>query len=193
MKVDIKIPNVTLGDWTVEGFEVPEGDMSQAIARAMGRRWVPAGKYVGLKRNGVMVMSNTPDEINDFMPFVNKAHGDILINGLGLGCVVKALLEECSVDSITIIEKSLDVIAITSPSFNDPRIQIVHADGLEYTPPRGARYDAVWHDIWDYITADNLKEMDLFHKKYKSRLKLGGFQMSWCRPECLKLARRGSW
>lgn len=82
-------------------------------------------------------MSNTPDEIRDFQSFVRKAKGKILINGLGLGVLLKALLEKEDVTQITVIEKSEDVIKLVSGSITDKRVSIINADAFEYKPPKG--------------------------------------------------------
>ena len=132
-------------------------------------------------------MSNTPDEIRDFSYFVSVAYGSVLINGLGLGVVVKALLNKPDITKVKVVEKSADVITLVADTYlKDPRVEIVQADCFEYKPPKGERYDAVWHDIWDEICADNLPEMQRLHRKYRKRT---GFQGSWCRLQCERAAR----
>ena len=54
-------------------------------------------------------------------------------------------------------------------------------DAFEYKPPKGKRYDAVWHDIWDGICTDNLKDMKKLHRKYG---KNSNYQASWARGLC---------
>lgn len=89
MKIDMSfLPDGISGAWKIETFEVKERELSQMISIMKTDRGVPGGTYKALKRGSTVVMSNTPDEINDFMHFVRKAHGSILINGLGtrIGC-----------------------------------------------------------------------------------------------------------
>lgn len=167
MRIDIDVPDGISGNWKVETFEVKDRDFSQMISMFKTGRGVPSGTYKRLMRNGICIMSNTPDEISDFMQFVWIAKGCILINGLGLGVLLKALLNKPEVTEITVIEKSEDVIKLVAPTYlTDSRVIIINADAFEYKPPKDKKYDAVWHDIWDNICADNLDEMKTLHRKY---------------------------
>lgn len=187
MKVDMSfLPDGVSGNWRIETFEVPKEDFSQIISMLKTGRGVAAGIYKRLKRDETVVMSNTPDEIRDFSHFTRHANGSVLINGLGLGCVVKVLLDKPEITKITVIEKSRDVINLVLPHFNDNRLNVIHADAFEYVPPKSERFDAVWHDIWDYICADNLKEMSTLHRKYSRKAE---WQDSWAKPQCQRLMR----
>ena len=182
------LPDGVSGNWSVSTFKVPENDFSQIISMYKSGRGVPAGTYKRLKRNGTVVMSNTPDEIRDFSYFVRISHGSILINGLGLGCVVKKLLNKSEVTKITVIEKNEDVIKLVAPYFKDERLTVIHADAFEYTPAKGEHFNFVWHDIWDYICSDNLKEMSKLHRKYGRST---DWQDSWAKSICQSYMRRG--
>ena len=182
MKIDIDVPNGTSGDWTVESFTVEHNDFSQHISLMKTGRGVPAGNYKRLMRSGTCVMSNTPDEIRDFMRFVRIAKGSILVNGLGLGVLLRALLNKPEVTDVTVIESSEDVIKLVAPTYlSDSRVTIINDDAFKYNPPKDKRYNAVWHDIWDYICSDNLAEMKKLHRKYGRR---ADYQESWCRWNC---------
>jgi hypothetical protein len=190
VKCDINVPDGVSGEWKVSTFVVDEEAAKWESVRAvvssggMGRG-VPAGTYKSLHRGGTLVMSNTPDEIRDQMSFVYSAEGDVLINGLGLGVTLKLILAKPEVTSVTVIEKSQDVINLVAPTYlTDKRVNIINADALEYKPPKGKKFDAVWHDIWDYICADNLKEMTKLHLKYGSKTK---WQDSWCKYLCQRM------
>jgi hypothetical protein len=184
MKIDIDIPDGKSGDWSVETFEVSKEAAEFENMRAMfsySARTIDPGTYKKLKRNGTIVMSNTPVEIDDFRRFVSFAHGDILVNGLGLGVLLKALLNKPEDKSVTVIEKSEDVIKLVAPYIKDKRVKIIHADAFTWKPPKIQKYDYVWHDIWDNICSDNLVEMSKLHRKYGKRTE---HQYSWCREKC---------
>ena len=133
-------------------------------------------------------MSNTPDEIRDHRVFIHQAKGDILINGLGLGVILEILLPKPEVTSITVIEKDPEVISLVAPYFKDEKkLTIINADALEYTSPKGKRYNAVWHDIWDDITLSNLKDMKKLHRKYGRKC---DWQGSWARWMCEEHGRK---
>lgn len=185
-KFDIPVPEGESGNFKVEYFEVSEEDAKLFNIRAMmsaGGRGIEAGRYVKLKRGNTMVMSNTPAEIADHREFFFQAKGNILINGLGLGVCIFYLLQNKSeeITSITVIEKEPDVINLISPYIKDDRVDIICADAFEYQPPKGKRYDCVWHDIWDAICSDNLPDMHRLHRKYGRK---ADWQGSWCRWLC---------
>jgi hypothetical protein len=180
------IPDGQAGDWKIQTFTISEGQAKvsrfRAIINGHGRGGVAEGTYRQLSRNGTVVMSNTPDELRDSRYFVNRATGSVLINGLGLGCIIGQLLEKEDVTEITVIEKSREVIRLVGKYYReDKRVRIIHGDAFKWQPPKGKVYDAVWHDIWDFITTDNLPEMHRLHRKYGRRAK---YQESWCRWIC---------
>ena len=136
--------------------------------------------------------------------------GHVLINGLGLGMVAAAMLDaevrcpkcqqyphhgDCncvhvagepnfqfSVDKVTVIENSPDVIALVGPTLMKryssllPRLEIIEADAFTYKPPKGIRYSVVWHDIWPDLCTDNLKTIGTLHRRYGRRC---DWQGSW--------------
>lgn len=192
MNVEIKVPDGESGPWKVETFVVSEEDAARFNMRAMfhpGCRTIEPGTYKKLTRNGSIIMSNTPAEISDHLTFIYRARrwgGDILINGLGLGVALTAILEREHCIYITVIEQSEDVIKLVAPTFaDDPRISIIHADAFTYKPEKGKRFTCVWHDIWDNICADNLPEMTKLHRKYGSKT---DWQGSWCKHLCKRYA-----
>jgi hypothetical protein len=178
----VEIPEGVSGDWRVERFTVDHPDF-HSMVRGRG---VPVGEtFTRLMRGPILVMSDTPAEMRDHRGPVINASGSCLINGLGIGMVLRAVLAKPEVTDVTVVELSEDVIKLVAPSYQDPRVTIVHADAFEYKPPKGRRYQMVWHDIWDYICADNLPEMHRLHRKYGRR---ADWQGSWCRERCERAA-----
>ena len=137
-------------------------------------------------------MTDTPSELRDLREPARRAVGGrVLVNGLGLGIVLQAVLEEPAVEHLTVVEASDDVITLVAPHWVERyggRLTVVHADAFKWRPPRGARYEVVWHDIWDDITTDNLAGMRRLHAKYSRRC---GWQGSWCRRGCMELRKIG--
>jgi len=187
MEISVQVPDGNSGNWEVSTFEVSEDSSAFTRMRASaqgGRGFVPPGNYKKLTYKKSVVMSNTPDEISDHTYFIFRARRckTVLINGLGLGMCITAILESDIVEKITVIELSKDVIELVGPTFKDnPRVEIIQADALEYKPPKGIKYGAVWHDIWTYITGANLESMKKLHRKYVRRTQ---WQGSWARREC---------
>lgn len=192
MQISVDVPDGGSGVWCVETFEVTEEgaqihNLRERLNPQRGLRLIKPGTYKRLRRNGTVVMSNTPAEISDHRDFIRYAQRckTILINGLGLGVALKAILESDIPERIIVVEKYIDVLSLVGPSIKDDRVQFVHADAFEYKPPKGLRFDAVWHDIWDHICGDNLPEMAFLHRRYGHKTE---WQGSWCKAEC----KRGS-
>jgi spermidine synthase len=114
-------------------------------------------------------MSDTNAEMRDHMQFVCQASGRVLINGLGLGMVLGAVLAKDSVTHVTVVELSQDVIDLVAAHYACDRLEVVCCSAFDYKPPKGLRYNAVWHDIWDDLCGDNLPEMTKLKRKYGSK------------------------
>jgi spermidine synthase len=189
MDIEIDVPEGRRGQWKVEEFEISEESARFENMRASfspGARHVRAGKFKRLMRGNTLVMSNTPAEISDHRQFIRIAKNceNVLINGLGLGVALKEILTSEKVKSVTVVERSIDVIALIAPTYQeDKRVTIVNADAFDYMPPKGIRFGAVWHDIWDNICSDNLPEMTKLSRKYGRRC---DWQGSWCKELCLR-------
>ena len=129
-------------------------------------------------------MSDTPDEIRDFIIAMHHSIGHVLINGLGLGVVLQAVAKRKEVESVTVIELSKDVINLAQNHYHKmfkEKIQIINDDAFSFKTPKGKRYNYVWHDIWDSICSDNLEQMKTLHRKYG---RISDAQNSWCRYQC---------
>jgi len=189
MRIPIYVPDGTSGKWEISTFTILENDTAFKIYNLREtfkgtHRYILPGTYKKLTKDGHVIMSNTPAEIEDHIIFFNNAKNSkiVLINGLGLGMVVKKLLDNGVVEEIIVIEKSQDVINLVAPSYKDEKkVTIIHADAFTYKPPKGKKYDAVWSDIWEYISEDNLIEMTELRTKYSGRTEWHG---CWAEKLC---------
>src|SRR5689334_17996411 len=81
------------GAWRIERFRVTHTDLIGQRGEILATgRGAPPGCYTRLTHRGRVIMSDTPDELRDLAPVLHHARGQVLVNGLGLGCVVKSLL-----------------------------------------------------------------------------------------------------
>lgn len=180
------VPDGVCGEWRVETFTVSEKEAQRtkmyAAIRMDYTEYVPVGSYVRLLRGECVIMSNTPYEINTNSHFVRLARGRVLINGLGLGMVLHAVLQKPEVEHVTVVENCAEVIALAWPSFSgNSRAELVQANAFAHKPPKGVYYDFVWHDVWDNVCATNLVEMATLHRKYARKC---GWQDSWEKERC---------
>lgn len=183
---DFHVADGVSGEWRIETFTVSqqESDLTRMRAAIGGRydEYCAPGVYRRLMRGRTVVMSNTQMELRTNRPIMRQSVGTVLINGLGLGVIVAELLTKPGITAITIIERSPDVIALVAPAFaHDSRVTIIQADAFQYQPPKGQRYDYVWHDIWDFICGDNLPQMTKLKRKYGRRT---NWQACWAENEC---------
>ena len=188
-KVDV--PEGRIGKWRVERFTVPEHD-PLAIRYALSGRAVDPGTYTRLICDGAWdpLMSDTASEIRDHFPAfaeIRGRGGRILINGLGLGVVLKAALAVPTVTHVDVVEINPDVISLVWPTYyTDPRAQVHQADAYQIEWPKDARWNVAWHDIWPNLCTDNLPLMTKLHRKYARKV---DWQGSWGR-EWLRSQRR---
>lgn len=188
----VDVPVGVSGPWKIERVTISPQEAKVSAINSKGR-YVPAGTYTMLYRGGTLVMSDTPDEMRDHIGAVHQATGQVLIVGLGIGMVVQACLEKKdgqsnhAVDKVTVIEKSEDVIRLVGGHYRKKygdRIEIIQADIFEWTPPKGARWDAAWFDIWDSLCSDNLESMTKLKRKFARRAAWKGcWGESWCRRD----------
>ena len=127
-------------------------------------------------------MINTPDIVEDFEEFLTIAEGHVLINGLGMGMCNVHLLDKKSLKSLTVIEYNEDLVNFIKPFFqHEDRCQIIHADAFEYEPPKGAKYDYVWHDVWTHQSATNVAQIEKLRNKYNE---IASWQGAWREDKC---------
>lgn len=187
--LDAIIPKVTVpegesGPWSIIRTGVPNNPVW-----AFRERHFQPGTYTQLRCRGRgLIMSDTPAERYDHLPFVRAAKGRVLISGLGLGMCVGAVLRKPEVEEVTVLEISDDVIGLVGDHYADSRLTIIHADAMEWRPPRGAEYDAVWHDIWDAICADNLPQIATLNRRYARKTQWRG---CWSQSQLRRQRRFG--
>lgn len=175
----VEIPEGECGVYKIERFTVTGKEFQRPQDG-----YVLPGTYTRLMRGNTIVMSDTSDEMADHYRFVKAANGDVLVAGLGIGMVLYNLLEKQTVLHVDVLELSEEVISLVGPWFMErypARVSIIHANALEYAPPKGTRYDFAWFDIWDGICSDNLEDMKKLHRKY-ARIALE--KGSWARDRC---------
>jgi len=148
-----------------------------------------AGKYCRLIVDNKLVMSDTGMEKDTNFEFTMKANGHVLIAGLGLGMILKAVENYDCIKSITVIEKEQDVIDIINPQLKlHSNVNIICADIFEWVPLQGMKYDVIYFDIWSEICGDNYTEMKRLHRKFCRKLNRDNpecYMNSW-RRNCAK-------
>lgn len=115
-------------------------------------------------------MSDTPMEKETNYSFLEHAHGDVLIGGLGIGMILLAIQDKENIESITVIEKEADIISLVGQQLPlNEKVKILQGDIFEYVPEQ--RYHTIYIDIWPYINSEIYRnEMRPLISRYRKHL-----------------------
>ena len=111
-------------------------------------------------------MTITPNEIYTMRKHIQDAHGKVLTLGLGMGYYAFMVSEKSSVESVTVIESSQEIIDLFNeyilPQFpNKQKITIINGDAFDYMENlEDGKYDICFADIWDGVF-DNIPYLKL--------------------------------
>ncbi|MEM9781967.1 MAG: polyamine aminopropyltransferase [Pseudomonadota bacterium] len=113
------------------------------------------------------------------------AHGAarrVLIIGGGDGGMAREVLRHRSVEHLTMVEIDAGVVAfakqylpaLSAGAFDDPRLELVIADGADYVATAGARFDVIICDSTDPIGPGEVLFTEGFYANARARLAEGG-------------------
>ena len=112
-------------------------------------------RYPAVLESGREWMTLMPNETITTLPAVAKAKGKVLTYGLGLGYFPFMTSRKEEVTSVTVVERSSDVIKLFKehilPQFpNKEKIRVICADAFDYAKAQmpAEDYDFVFADIW---------------------------------------------
>ena len=108
--------------------------------------------YLALTEGNNIWMSLNPNEIETMKPYINKAKGNVLVLGLGMGYVPFMMALNPEVKNITIIEKDPEIIGLFNslilPNYkNKEKIRVVEDDAINYVRKQN-KYDYIFADLW---------------------------------------------
>jgi len=196
------LPEGKLGEAEIRHLVIGEEEAAMAQLRAVVTRGrekpISQGTYAQLYVRGAMVMSDTQMERRSNLGLVWNAQGRVLIAGLGLGMVLLPVAAKPEVESITVIERSQDVIDLVTPHIrralgdNSSKLGVLQGDIFKWKPKPNSKWDTVYFDIWTDICVDSLKEMAHLHRRFGKRKSREGWMASWMHDE-LKDRRKRGW
>lgn len=180
------------GRWVIDRYTnddwlTPSAYGTDPVLNTVLGRWVPPGTWTRLMERWELGMrtwmTDTPAEVIDHIDFYDRAHGRVLINGLGLGMSLKYVANKPCVTHVDVVEIEEDLIRLIGRQFKrHPRVTIHQADAYTFDVP-GATWDVVWHDIWAGIgDSDHLDGMEQLEQKYEKRCT---WQGSWAKGVAL--------
>jgi spermidine synthase len=117
------------------------------------------------------------------------AHGDarrVLIVGGGDGGMAREVLRHKSVDAVTMVEIDAGVVefsktylpSLSSGAFDDPRLDLVIADGANFMAETADRFDVIIIDSTDPIGPGEVLFTDSFYGHACARLADGGIMVT---------------
>jgi len=182
-RMTVTVPEGSVGKYHVRRFTVKPGSLT-GFKFALQGRALPPGEYTKLVvgadpddpwSTARLWMSDTPAEKQDhvqavaMMDFLKAER--VLINGLGLGMVLAAALSFDHVKHVDVVEINEDIIKLVGPHYDDPRVEIHHADAYEQAKrwPKGTRWDVGWSDIWMDINTEDLDGHARLNRSYGRR------------------------
>lgn len=168
--------------YTIDTIVLSQAEVTREKMYNFRNRWLVDGlkadfPYIRLKMNGKgIMMSDTPMERNTNRDFIQKANGDVIVFGLGLGLVIIPLLKKENVKSILVVELYQDLIDLVEPILKkydtENKLSIIQGDCFEIhkSIPKEQKFDCVYGDIWIEICEDNYAEMKVLTRNWKNRL-----------------------
>ena len=137
VRMKVNIPEGVSGDFRVEHIETDHYCGTDE----------PPDIYTVLFNKFHNIMQDTTREFREHEKFLNDAHGNIIVAGLGLGMINQSLMKNPSVLGITIVEKYQEVIDLVWPHCpKNKNIRLVHADIYDWKPD--SNWDIGWFDSW---------------------------------------------
>jgi hypothetical protein len=203
-RYQVDYPEAELGRYAIRKFEIlrtASGRVDNLLSEGMDRDtgYGQFHKLIERQPNTaepeVLWMSDTRAEIMEHDPMLDKLDlcapfgqaKRVLINGLGLGLVAHAALTYPRVEHVDVVEYDPEIIELVGQYLTaDPRVTIHLGDAYDISWPQGTRWDLAWHDIWPYISDDNLPEMARLGRKYRGRV---GWQGWWQKAGCLHMRK----
>ena len=160
---NVKIENVKDGAWELrrEHYEPYRAIVAGDMMIDGYKEVAPLGffperfDFPAVLEDGNEWMTLTPVDLDTCDEAIEAAHGKVVTFGLGLGYYAYMTARKPEVDSITVIEKSPEVIRLFEkhilPYFENPeKLRIICADAFEYAEHEmpSENYDFAFVDTW---------------------------------------------
>ena len=161
---NVKIENIKDGDWELrlESYEPYRAVVcDDMIVKKDLYEVIPLGFFTerfdfpAVLEGENEWMTLTPVDLDTCEEAIAAARGKVVTFGLGLGYYAYMVARKSEVDSITVIEKSPDVIRLFKkhifPYFeNKEKLRIINADAFEYAEKQmpDEKYDYAFVDTW---------------------------------------------
>jgi hypothetical protein len=96
-------------------------------------------------------MSYTPSEVASQRTGIGAARGNVMLGGLGMGWLLRKVLERKNVKHVTVVECEPAFINRFGPAFEAAfpgRVEFVDSDAIGFAAEHHARFNSILMDIW---------------------------------------------
>lgn len=132
---------------------------AEGVRGALTYRYAAPATMTVLTIGGKVWMTDEPPYTYSLASFAERARGDVLVAGLGLGIVLHQLSANPAVERITVVEHERDVLDLVSPRLpRDSRIKLVEQDFDLFVCRDRERRDAVIWDLGVWSDGGSLKD-----------------------------------
>lgn len=183
------------GGWILGSMTLTEKEVRRA--RLMAAMSFSFGEYVGLRPGTYMrlrvpesmslygnrvMMTDTPREREMNMEIVEKAHGRVLIAGLGIGMILLPILLKSEVERVVVVEKYADVMHMVVPQIkswarmhHDPSkntciSKLYFWCGNIHDYSKDDKFNVIYFDIWAEPDEHAYKETKVLWKEFRKSL-----------------------
>lgn len=191
------IPEGKSGNAEIKHVTVTESDVTMAAIR--GQCLLP-GPLCQLLVGNYLTMSDGPEEYRSNREVVQRAEGHVLVAGLGIGMILVPIVTKRGVYSVTVLEKSADVIKLVEEplrkhlgQLDGPKLKVINADVFTWEWPAGSMWDTIYFDIWADKCTDNLAEISKLKRRYAKRCRRsnpGSWMGAWVETELRRKRRQ---
>lgn len=175
----VEVPEGISGRFAIQRFEVEADSFENMVLSFQpGGRQCKPGTYSRLTEGARIWMSDTTAEQRDHHQAAYEMRhrgGRVLLGGLGLGMIVRAALLWTEVDTIDVIERNSDVIALVWPHYVElaerlgKTVNLIEDDAFEWLAPKGVHWTVAYFDVWPDMCEDNLPEMAMLGRRFNKR------------------------
>lgn len=160
---NIKVKDARIGDFFLTNATYEKGELFQydepdvradIVVPKLGFFTGPVD-FPTIYEGVIPWMSVCPSEVNSMKEEMARAHGKVLVLGLGLGYFPYIISQRDDVQEITIVEYQPEIIKLFEenifPQFNKKdKIKIVEADAFKFMMDvEIGEYDYIFTDIWE--------------------------------------------
>lgn len=184
------LPEAKLGDVEIKHCRLTREECLHGWIHHRYRNY--PGPYTQLNIGGIGWMHDTLEERIKNYDIVQRAAGDVLIGGLGLGMILHPILRKPEVRSVRVLENNPNVAALVLPSLRDvpgaEKLLVTMTDAATWEPEPGERFDTIWLDCIAFyaIHARFIQIVERWLDRFQPWLREGGYLGHWAFAECVR-------